>query len=108
MQVQVHPIPFFGNNIGADGLHPEPLKITALQYFDSAQPLKVKVKVKGKLLSETESLLQYREGDASCFFFGLEKFLYYAHGRPVVVESYHLLRLLLKSTWQAYLPASPG
>ena len=80
---------------------------TSLQYFDSAQPVTIQVDASqrgigavllqangpvefaSKLLSEAESRYSNIEREMLTVLFGLEKFHYYAYGRPVVVESDH-------------------
>ena len=80
---------------------------TALQYFDSAQPLTIQVDASqsglgavlleangpvgfaSKLLSETESQYSNIRREMLAVLFGLEKSHYYAYGRPVVVKSNH-------------------
>ena len=82
---------------------------TALQYFDSTQRVAIQVDASqrglgavllqangpvefaSKLLTETESRYSNieRVREMLAVLFGLEKFHYYAYGRPVVVESDH-------------------
>ena len=94
----------------------------ALQYFDSAQPVTIQVdasqrglgavllKANGpvefasKLLSEIESRYSNIEREMLAVLFGLEKFHYYAYGRPVVVESDHKP---LEAIFKKHLASSP-
>ena len=81
---------------------------TSLQYFDSTQLVTIQVDASqrgpdgavlsqadgpvdfaSKLLSEVENRYCNIEREMLAFLFGLEKFHYYAYGRPVVVESDH-------------------
>ena len=96
----------------------------SLQYFDSTQPVTIQVDTShrglgavlpqangpvefaSKLLTATESRYSNIEREILAVLFGLEKFHYYAYGRPVVVESDH--KLSLKSICQVHHPASLG
>ena len=80
---------------------------TSLQYFDNTQPVTIQVDASqrglgavllqangpvefaSKLLTETEGRYSNIEREMLAVLFGLEKFHYYAYGRPVVVESDH-------------------
>ena len=95
---------------------------TALQYFDSTQPVTIQVDAsqKGlcavllqangpvefasKLLSDTESRYSNIEREMLAVLSGLEKFHYYAYGQPVVVESDHKP---LEAIFKKYLSSAP-
>ena len=102
---------------------------TALQYFDSTQPVTIQVDAsqKGlgavllqangpvefasKLLSDTESRYSNIEREMLAVLFDLEKFHYYAYGRSVVVTwnvTINRWRLSSRSICQAHLPVSLG
>jgi len=94
----------------------------SLQYFDSTQPVTIQVDAsqKGigavllqangpvefasKLLSEAESRYSNIEREMLAVLFGLEKFHYYAYGRPVVVESDHKP---LEAIFKKHLSSAP-
>ena len=96
---------------------------TSLQYFDNTQPVTIQVDASqrglgavllqangpvefaSKLLTETEGRYSNIEREMLAVLFGLEKFHYYAYGRPVVVEGW---RLFLRSTYQFHHHASLG
>ena len=95
---------------------------TSLQYFDSAQPVTIQVDASqrgigavllqangpvefaSKLLSEAESRYSNIEREMLTVLFGLEKFHYYAYGRPVVVESDHKP---LEAIFKKHLSSAP-
>ena len=97
---------------------------TSLQYFNGTQPVTIQVdspwrglgavllqtngpvEFASKLLTATESRYSNIEREILAVLFGLEKFHYYAYGRPVVVESDH--KLSLKSICQVHHTASLG
>ena len=96
----------------------------SLQYFDGTQPVTIlvdasqrglsavllqangPVEFASKLLTTTESCYSNIEREMLAVLFGLEKFHYYAYGRPIVVESDH--KLSLKSICQVHHPALLG
>jgi len=95
---------------------------TAVQYFDSTQHVTIQVDASqrglgavllqangpvefaSKLLTETESRYSNIEREMLAVLFGLEKFHYYAHGRPVVVESDHKP---LEAIFRKHLSSAP-
>jgi len=95
---------------------------TSLQYFDSTQPVTIQVDASlrglsavllqangpvecaSKLLTTTESCYSNIEREMFAVLFGLEKFHYYAYGRPVVVESDHKP---LEAIFKKYLSSAP-
>ena len=94
----------------------------SLQYFDSTQPVTIQVDASqrgigavllqangpvefaSKLLSEAESRYSNIEREMLTVLFGLEKFHYYAYGRPVVVESDHKP---LEAIFKKHLSSAP-
>ena len=94
----------------------------SLQYFDGTQPVTIlvdasqrglsavllqangPVEFASKLLTATESRYSNIEKEMLAVLFGLEKFHYYAHGRPVVVESDHKP---LEAIFKKHLSSAP-
>ena len=94
----------------------------ALQYFDSTQPVTIQVdpsqrglgavllqangpvEFASKLPTETESRYSNIEREMLAVLFGLEKFHYYAYGRPVVVETDHKP---LEAIFKKHLASAP-
>lgn len=94
----------------------------SLQYFNSSPPVTIKVdasqrglgaillqangpvEFSSKLLTATESHYSNIEREMLAVLFGLEKFHYYAYGRPVVVESDHKP---LEAIFKKYLSNAP-
>ena len=93
-----------------------------MQDVDNAQPITIQVDASqrglgavllqanspvefaSKLPSETESLYFSIKREMLAVLFGLEKFHYYAYGRPVVVESDHKP---LEAIFKKHLASSP-
>jgi len=96
---------------------------TSLQYFDSTQPVTIQVDASerglgavllqaygsvefaSKLLTSTESRYSNIEMEMLAVLFGLEKFHYYAYGRPVVLESDHKS---LEAIFRKHLSSAPA
>ena len=95
---------------------------TSLQYFDSTQPVSIQVDASqrgigavllqangpvefaSKLLPKAESRYSNIEREMLTVLFGLERFHYYAYGRPVVVESDHKP---LEAIFKKHLSSAP-
>ncbi|KAK3712645.1 hypothetical protein QZH41_002105, partial [Actinostola sp. cb2023] len=96
--------------------------ISSLQYFDGTKPVVIQVdasqrglgatllqdkgpvEYRSKLLTETERRYSDIEREMLAVVHGLEKFHYYAYGRPVIVETDHKP---LEAIFKKYLASSP-